>query len=94
MAMSTFSFFLPLPFFAAAGGFGGAAAFGAFGALGAFVGAPPAGSPLTLLQGVGDVAITFVLSLFPGFPVPGGPNAHGGVPPEQGPAIAAGPGAM
>ena len=41
MAMSTFSFFLPLPFFAAAGGFGGAAAFGAFGALGAF-GAPPA----------------------------------------------------
>ena len=31
MAMSTFSFFLPLPFFAA-GGFGGAAAFGAFGA--------------------------------------------------------------
>ena len=28
------------------------------------------------------------------FPVPGGPNAHGGVPPEQGPAIAAGPGAM
>ena len=56
--------------------------------------APPAGSPLTLLQGVGDVAITFVLSLFPGFPVPGGPNAHGGVPPEQGPAIAAGPGAM
>ena len=56
--------------------------------------APPAGSPLTLLQGVGDVAITFVLSLFPGFPVPGGPNAHGGVSPEQGPAIAAGPGAM
>ena len=41
MAISTFSFFLPLPFFAAAGGFGGAAAFGAFGALGAF-GAPPA----------------------------------------------------
>ena len=42
MAMSTFSFFLPLPFFAAAGGFGGAAAFGAFGTLFAFVGAPPA----------------------------------------------------
>ena len=41
MAISTFSFFLPLPFFAAAGSFGGAAAFGAFGALGAF-GAPPA----------------------------------------------------
>ena len=41
MAISTFSFFLPLPFFAAAGGFGGAAAFAAFGALGAF-GAPPA----------------------------------------------------
>ena len=43
MAISTFSFFLPLPFFAAAGGFGGAAAFGAFGALppGGF-GAPPA----------------------------------------------------
>ena len=56
--------------------------------------APPAEAPPTLLQGVGDVAITFVLSLFPGFPVPGGPNAHGGVPPEQGPAIAAGPGAM
>ena len=36
MAISTFSFFLPLPFFAAAGGFGGAAAFGAFGAFGAF----------------------------------------------------------
>ena len=34
MAMSTFSFFLPLPFFAAAGGFGGAAAFAAFGAFG------------------------------------------------------------
>ena len=43
MAMSTFSFFLPLPFFAAAGGFGGAAAFGAFGAFGVlFDGAPPA----------------------------------------------------
>ena len=41
MAMSTFSFFLPLPFFAAAGGFGGAAAFGAFGAL-VFDGAAPA----------------------------------------------------
>ena len=40
MAISTFSFFLPLPFFAAAGGFGGAAAFGAFGAL--IFGAPPA----------------------------------------------------
>ena len=41
MAMSTFSFFLPLPFFAAAGGFGGAAAFGAFCPFGAF-GWPPA----------------------------------------------------
>ena len=44
MAMSTFSFFLPLPFFAAAGGFGGAAAFGALGALGA-LGAPPPAAP-------------------------------------------------
>ena len=42
MAISTFSFFLPLPFFAAAGGFGGAAAFGAFGALVGGFGAPPA----------------------------------------------------
>ena len=42
MAMSTFSFFLPLPFFAAAGGFGGAAGLGAFGALGARADAPPA----------------------------------------------------
>ena len=42
MAISTFSFFLPLPFFAAAGGFGGAAAFGALGAFGALVGALPA----------------------------------------------------
>ena len=41
MAISTFSFFLPLPFFCAAGGLGGAAAFGALGALGAFV-VPPA----------------------------------------------------
>ena len=41
MAMSTFSFFLPLPFFAAAGGFGGAAAFGALGGLGTLA-APPA----------------------------------------------------
>ena len=40
MAISTFSFFLPLPFFAAAGGFGGAAAFGALGAF--TLGAPPA----------------------------------------------------
>ena len=40
MAISTFSFFLPLPFFAAAGGFGGTAAFGALGAFGAF-GFPP-----------------------------------------------------
>ena len=44
MAMSTFSFFLPLPFFAAAGGFGGAAAFGALGAFGGF-GAPPPAAP-------------------------------------------------
>ena len=42
MAISTFSFFLPLPFFAAAGGFGGAAAFGAFGA---FAGFPPDAPP-------------------------------------------------
>ena len=42
MAISTFSFFLPLPFFAAAGGFGGAAAFGAFGALGGRGAAPAA----------------------------------------------------
>ncbi len=42
MAMSTFSFFLPLPFFAAAGGFGGAAAFGAFGAFLTAFGAPAA----------------------------------------------------
>ena len=48
MAISTFSFFLPLPFFAAAGGFGGAAAFGAFGALGAF-GAPPAPTRASVL---------------------------------------------
>ena len=41
MAISTFSFFLPLPFFAAAGGFGGVAAFGALGAFGVLV-APPA----------------------------------------------------
>ena len=41
MAISTFSFFLPLPFFAAAGGFGGAAGLGALAALGA-LGAPPA----------------------------------------------------
>ena len=41
MAISTFSFFLPLPFFAAAGGFGGAAAFGAFGAFGNFFSPPP-----------------------------------------------------
>ena len=41
MAISTFSFFLPLPFFAAAGGFGGAAAFGALGGLGTLA-APPA----------------------------------------------------
>ena len=41
MAISTFSFFLPLPFFAAAGGFGGAAVFGALGAFGA----PPPAAP-------------------------------------------------
>ena len=44
MAISTFSFFLPLPFFAAAGGFGGAAAFGAFGTFG-FGAAPPPPAP-------------------------------------------------
>ena len=49
MAISTFSFFLPLPFFAAAGGFGGAAAFGAFGALGALGAAPAAPTRASVL---------------------------------------------
>ena len=49
MAISTFSFFLPLPFFAAAGGFGGAAAFGALGAFGAFFGAPAAPTRASVL---------------------------------------------
>ena len=47
MAISTFSFFLPLPFFAAAGGFGGAGAFGAFGAL--LLCAPPAPTRASVL---------------------------------------------
>ena len=48
MAISTFSFFLPLPFFAAAGGFGGAAAFGALGAFCPF-GAPAAPTRASVL---------------------------------------------